>query len=237
MFQIADYTDIGGRAENEDTVRYVLTPDQHLCLTVADGLGGHGGGRQASLAAADTICMGWNGWVDMAHIKDLFLAANQRVLSEQSRQCAMKTTAITLMLAGSHAVWAHVGDSRLYHFHNGGLVFQTCDHSVAQLGVMLGEITVDQIRFHEDRNRVLRALGQDQELKVEACEETLKVGRHAFLLCTDGFWEYVLEDEMEAALKNATDPNDWLARMRAFLTGRIPQENDNNTAAAVWVEV
>ena len=104
-----------------------------------------------------------------------------------------------------------MGDSRLYHFVDGKLAFQTRDHSVAQIGVMLGEITLDEIRFHEDRSRVLRALGQDEELNVETREEPLGPGRHAFLLCSD-------------------------ARMRAYLQGRIPPGNDNNTAAAVWVD-
>lgn len=162
--------------------------------------------------------------------------ANRAVLALQTRQCAMKTTLVLLTLEPGRAAWAHVGDSRLYHFVDGKLAFQTRDHSVAQIGVMLGEITLDEIRFHEDRSRVLRALGQDEELNVETREEPLGPGRHAFLLCSDGFWEYVLEAEMEAALAEASDPEDWIARMRAYLQGRIPPGNDNNTAAAVWVD-
>ena len=55
------------------------------------------------------------------------------------------------------------------------------------------------------------------------------------LLCSDGFWEYVLEEEMEEELRLAKDPEDWLCRMREHLRGRIPQNNDNNTAAVVWL--
>ena len=147
----------------------------------------------------------------------------------------MKSTAVALMIANGRAAWAHVGDSRLYHFMNGSLVFQTRDHSASQIAVMLGDITVDQIRFHEDRNRVLRALGQDGSLNVEASEELLPPGDHAYLLCSDGFWEYVLEKEMEDDLRLASDPEDWLHRMRERLQARVPHDNDNNTAAAVWL--
>lgn len=101
---------------------------------------------------------------------------------------------------------------------------------------MLGEITPDQIRFHEDRSRVLRALGQDGELKVDIREERLSPGRHAFLLCSDGFWEYVLEQEMVDDLAAAASPEEWLDKMRARLIARAPEDNDNNTAAAVWAE-
>ena len=82
---------------------------------------------------------------------------------------------------------------------------------------------------------MLRALGQDGTLKVDAAEEFLSPGSHAYLLCSDGFWEYVLESEMEEELHLASDPEDWLRRMRERLMTRIPHDNDNNTAAAVWL--
>lgn len=236
MIQTAVYTNIGGRAQNEDTVRQAAPLPDRLCMVVADGLGGHGGGEIASAAAADTICGGWNGQVDTDVLLDLVQAAHRNVLSLQTRQCAMKSTVVALAVENGKAAWAHAGDSRLYHFLNGAWVFQTRDHSASQIAVTLGEITVDQIRFHEDRNRVFRALGQDGDLKVDTREEPLTPGRHAFLLCTDGFWEYVLESEMEEDLRAASDPEDWLARMRSRLTARVPSNNDNNTAAAVWLE-
>ena len=236
MIQIASYSDIGGRARNEDTVRYVQQGDDRLCLVVADGLGGHGGGEQASGAAADVICGGWRGEVDREVLTGLILAAHRQVQSIQTPQCAMKTTVAALTLEPGRAVWAHAGDSRLYRFLDGALVFQTRDHSAAQIGVMLGQITPDQIRFHPDRNRVLRALGQDTELTVESAECPLPSGRHAFLLCSDGFWEYVQEDEMAADLAAAESPEEWLVKMRERLSQRVPENNDNNTAAAVWVD-
>ena len=237
MIQIASYSDIGGRACNEDTVRYARQDDERLCLVLADGLGGHGGGEQASGTAADVICKRWHGEVDREALTDLLLEANRQVLAIQTSRCAMKTTVAALTLEPGRAVWAHAGDSRLYRFQDGALVFQTRDHSAAQIGVMLGQITPDQIRFHPDRNRVLRALGQDSELTVESAECPLPSGRHAFLLCSDGFWEYVEEDEMTADLNAAESPEQWLEKMRERLIARVPENNDNNTAAAVWLTV
>ena len=237
MLQTASYTDTGGRAENEDSTRQVRSGEDRLCLVVADGLGGHGGGARASAAAADAICREWRGEADPEALKSLVQIGHQAVTALQTPQCAMKSTVVALELAGNRAAWAHAGDSRLYHFTGGRLVFQTRDHSASQIAVFMGEITVDQIRFHEDRNRVLRALGQSGALTVEAGSETLCPGRHAFLLCTDGFWEYVLENEMAADLSVAADPPDWLARMRSRLAVRVPADNDNNTAAAAWVDV
>ena len=235
MLYTASYTHIGGREENEDTVRISRAGENRLCLLVADGLGGHGGGRLASFAAAEAVLAGWKGEADAQKLKDLVQEAHRRVQSMQTRQCAMKSTIAVLTLAGNRAAWAHAGDSRIYRFHRGKLEFQTKDHSASQIAVLMGDITQDQIRFHQDRNHIIRALGQDGELKVDADELLLDDGFYAFLLCSDGFWEYVLESEMEADLRAASDPEDWLGRMRARLQTRIPEDNDNNTAAAVWI--
>ena len=238
MLQTASYTDIGGRPCNEDAVRQAAREPDSLCLVGADGLGGHGGGSLASAAAADAICGGWDGSASPEGLKALVQTAHLAVRAIQTPACAMKSTVVALELSGNRAAWAHVGDSRLYCFCNGNLSFQTRDHSASQIAVLMGDITVDQIRFHEDRSRVLRALGQpDDPLTVEAAELELPPGRHAFLLCSDGFWEYVLEPEMAADLTCAADPADWLARMRARLSRRVPADNDNNTAAAVWITV
>ena len=235
MIATASYTDTGGRPHNEDTVRLAWQKGG-LCLVVADGLGGHGGGGLASAAAAEVICGGWDGQVSEEALARLIQQAHQRVLSLQTRACAMKTTVTALEADGRQAAWAHAGDSRIYHFVNGTLVFQSRDHSASQIAVMLGTITPDQIRFHVDRSRVYRALGQDGELKVESHGEALAPGHHAFLLCSDGFWEYVYEEEMSEDLAAAASPEDWLARMRARLAARVSDNNDNNTAAAVWLD-
>lgn len=237
MLSIATYSDQGGRPENEDTVRFLRQGEDRLCLVVADGLGGHGGGKTASATAAETICAAWDHQADPAGLTELVSRAHLAVQAQQTSACAMKSTVVLLTLAGTRASWAHVGDSRLYHFFQGKLDFQTRDHSASQVAVLLGDITPDQIRFHEDRCRVLRALGQEGGVNAETAGLTLAPGRHAFLLCTDGFWEYVLEAEMEEDLEKASSPEDWLAQMRERLDRRAPSDNDNNTAAAVLVDI
>lgn len=235
MILTASYSNIGGRPNNEDSVRIVQKGDDQVCLVVADGLGGHGGGAQASAAAADTICSLWKQRSPGQDMEAMVQRAHRAVLQLQSTACSMKTTLVALFLSPDLAEWAHVGDSRLYYFHNSELAFQTRDHSASQIAVALGDITVDQIRFHTDRNRVLRALGQENDLLVETRDQPLLPGHHAFLLCSDGFWEYVLEEEMVEDLKAAIDPQDWIAKMQTRLKNRVPKDNDNNSAAAVWV--
>ena len=233
--EYAVLTNAGGRGINEDTV-LAITSSLGLLVTVADGLGGHGGGSTASRAAAAAVsdCFGRGLCRTGEGIVSAVYMANQAVLDGQTEACAMKTTLVSLFVEGDQAVWAHVGDSRLYHFRDGRLVERTLDHSVPQLAVLMGMITEDQIRFHEDRNRVLRALGSDSFEPDISEPVSLADGFHAFLLCTDGFWEYVLEQEMEETLADSPDPRQWILKMEALLQERAPGDQDNYTAACVF---
>ena len=213
------------------------TKNNQLLAVLADGLGGHGGGQIASSIAVETVCAGWNGSSTPAALTELITQAHRSILSRQAPDLPMKSTIVVLSLSADHADWAYAGDSRLYQFFNGNLVRQTRDHSASQIAVLLGQITPDQIRFHEDRSRIFRALGQEGGLNVDTGSTPLSPGNHAFLLCSDGFWEYVYESEMTRTLQSAVSAEDWIGQMRRILSQRIPSDNDNNTAAAIWLQI
>ena len=237
LIETASYTDQGGRPRNEDTAAVRVLNGTCACAVVADGLGGHGGGDAASREAVRVIMDGWTGSADSGALSARLIRAHERILAMQTAVCRMKSTAAALELAGNRMAWAYAGDTRIYHFADGALVWQTKDHSASRIAVSLGQITPDQIRFHEDRARLYRALGMEGELTVDGGETKLERGRHVFLLCSDGFWEYVYESEMERALAAAAGPEQWLDAMRSLLNGRVPADNDNNTAAALWLTV
>lgn len=229
-------TDRGGRTVNDDTV-CVRQEGDCAWAFVGDGLGGYAGGQQASKAAADAVLAASHrgSLLTDAQLTGAAQQANQAVLAVQrERQGKMKTTLVFLAIEDGRARWMHVGDSRLYHFRGGHLQEQTMDHSVSQMAVLMGEITPQEIRFHEDRNRVLRALGGDNAKPELSHTIMLTGGEDVFLLCTDGFWEYVYENEMEDTLRVSQTPQEWLERMKRLLQDRVPEDNDNFTAAAVF---
>lgn len=238
MVDISGYSSPGGREYNEDTV-VVWEDEVRQCLIVADGLGGHGGGQTASFVASELLLKAFQETeaVDTVWLGEAYEMANRAVLGQQTPQCQMKTTCVSLFVDKGQALWAHTGDSRLYHFVNGRLTRLTTDHSVSQMAVFSGEITWDQIRFHEDRNRVLRALGTEGPVKPDFDMAALDDGNfHAFLLCSDGFWEYVLEGEMEIDLTKAESADEWIELMVRRLEQRVDGKNDNYTAAAMFYE-
>ena len=236
--EIATITGQGGREYNEDTVR-VEQQEDSVCVVVADGLGSCGGGEIASRCAADIFIQQYlnDQLHDIQDVQEAFHLADKAVKKQQSLQCEMKTTLALLLLEDGRALRAHVGDTRIYRFRNAELFEQTLDHSVSQMAVLLNEISQSQIRFHDDRNKVLRALGSDSaqpEVSGPVQLEEEK-GFHAFLLCTDGFWEYVYEPEMAAILKQAHTPDEWLQGMLLLHEKRAPKDNDNFSAVAVFV--
>ncbi len=232
------YSGQGGRPYNEDS--YILLPqEEHFCAVVADGLGGHGGGEQASRIAVSrlSLCGDAGRLPDKGEIMECFRAANDEILRCRKNENHMKTTAVYLCIHKNDAVWAHIGDSRLYHFHNEELRDYTLDHSVSQMAVVLGEIKREEIPGHCDRSRLLKVLG-DEELRPEIHEPVrLEPGRHAFLLCTDGFWETVSEEEMRLDLYRSSSPQEWIRSLSYRLLKRIGEKYDNHTAVGIYVEV
>lgn len=109
MISYACYTDRGGRPCNEDTVEICRQDSQRLCAVLADGLGGHGGGKAASSAAVQTILQGWQGKTSLGELRQLAKQANRQVLSLQTKSCRMKTTVVVLIVEGARWQWAYAG--------------------------------------------------------------------------------------------------------------------------------
>jgi serine/threonine protein phosphatase PrpC len=148
----------------------------------------------------------------------------------------MYTTAVVLMATDGFACWGHAGDSRLYYFHRGRIVRRTLDHSVPQTLVSAGQLQYREIRLHADRNRLLRTLGSRQELKPAVDQQDGVEPGDAFLMASDGFWEYVLETEMEVELARAASADAWIAGMGRRLASRAPFDRDNSSAIVILVE-
>ena len=98
-----------------------------------------------------------------------------------------------------------------------------------------GEISPDRIRTHRERNVLLRTMGQTELFRpqVHQEEQPLMEG-NVFLLCTDGFWGYIEEAEMEMDYINAKTPGKWLRKMEKRLLGKVKRDFDNYTAMAIY---
>ncbi len=229
----------GSRPENEDSVG-AIRQGEGVCAALADGLGGHGCGEVASKIAVDTAKE--EALTIDEHVLDrIFGKAQDNIIKRQQedrRLGDMKTTLVVLQVGEHEVQWGHIGDSRLYCFKNGRLADRTLDHSVPQMLVSIGEIKEKQIRCHPDRNRLLRVLGvETEELRYQLSDRLPREPGTAFLLCSDGFWELILEKKMESTLRKADTPADWLEAMKKIVekNGRH-KDMDNYSAIGVWID-
>jgi len=240
VFETATLSAPGGRVDNEDALGYRMAKSSG-CWALADGLGGHRGGEVASRLAVDAVISSFeeNPSITEEALNTHLIRASRTVLDRQIAEpelTHMRTTLVTLIASPEAAMWAHAGDSRLYWFRDGKIREQTKDDSVPQRLVDAGEITADQIRFHEDRSRLLNSLGtREQVVAAHRQMPGPPAPGDAFLLASDGFWEGVTESEMEQDFGAAKSSEAWIGKMEARVKQRAGADHDNYSAIAVRV--
>ncbi|MBL8173810.1 MAG: serine/threonine-protein phosphatase [Bryobacterales bacterium] len=229
----------GGREVNQDAAEHCAAGDL-ACWVLADGLGGHGSGEEASRLAAAAVMEAFRAQAECSPSALLAYIgfARNAVLKRQEENAifsGMRTTLVILVSDMRQALWAHVGDTRLYLFRDGQLARQTLDHSVPQAMVDARQLDAVGIRHHEDRNRLLRSIGGREEVRatIEETPHPLRPG-DAFLLCSDGFWEYVTETAMEVDLAKSAAPAEWLRYMELRIRADAPADQDNYSAVAIF---
>ena len=151
----------------------------------------------------------------------------------------MRATATVLAIDSVHnfAVWGHVGDTRLYCFREGAIVAQTKDHSVVQKMVDAGYLAQAAIRKSTERSKLFAALGHNEAFQAAIGSSPFPIrAGDAFLLCTDGFWEYVDESTMLSSLSHESTAAGWLREMVDDVVRRGGREQDNFSALAVFCQ-
>ena len=181
-----------------------------------------------------------HGTVTEAYLRNCFEQSQHILLQEQKKQrrmMEMKTTLTVLLADNNRIQWGHIGDSRIYYFQDKKMKGRTSDHSVPQMLVLAGKLKEKQIRGHADRNRLLRVMGVEwDEPQYEIAKPLQRMGGEAFLLCTDGFWEWIREKTMQHLLKKAGSPAEWLEMMeKAVVKQGSGKGMDNYTAVAVFL--
>ena len=216
-------TDVGRvRTNNEDCFR-IITPLNLFVL--ADGMGGEAHGEIASALAVETVvkhCLdeeanpaakvlgqvqpGWS-----ARTKRLSTAlylANKTICKsaeEHPEQRGMGATLTAAWIDRSKLSIAHVGDSRAYLLRAGSLLQLTRDHSLVAEQVRQGVITAAEAEESDMQSVLLRALGAQPEIEVDAEEHGL-FPRDVLMLCSDGLTRVVTEPEIAGMLQAETDP-------------------------------
>jgi serine/threonine protein phosphatase PrpC len=144
-----------------------------------------------------------------------------------------QSTAAVAVVEGGDLTWANVGDSRIYRFNGHRLAGASLDDSAGYAAFRRGEVDHEGIRLYDGRSRLTAALGDDPSPEPHTGQAALAEG-DAVLVCSDGFWQYVWDLEMEIDLAKADTAADWLELMLLRLVQRSRLDGDNLTAAA-WM--
>jgi len=203
------------RHHNEDTALVITAAHNDEgalpafgVFVLADGMGGHQAGEVASSLAArvaahhilhyfylPTLISNERG-TDQPALKDVLVDAVRTANSAVGDQVPGGGTTLTCALVlGSRIYVAHVGDSRAYVVTEGGFDQITHDHSLVDRLVELGQLTPDEAAIHPQKNVLYRAVGQSGVLEVDTYVRTVPPGGY-LLLCSDGLWSLVSEQEM-----------------------------------------
>lgn len=190
----AGTTDTGlVRSVNQDS--YYMDPEGRF-FVVADGMGGHAGGQEASRLATEAMYGHFERfWTseDSSHdlLEQAFLKANQAIVQDQQlhpERGDMGTTAVALLFRSGEVWCAHVGDSRLYRMRGANLQQLTEDHTWIARAVQSGALTHDQARVHPMRHVLAQCLGRTEGTEI-AINQVDERGSDRFMLCSDGLTE------------------------------------------------
>jgi serine/threonine protein phosphatase PrpC len=253
--RVAAHSDVGRvRRKNEDAFvaadltrgHYSASPrwtgllevgDRGALVAVSDGMGGAKDGDLASALVISSLAQGLSSQVDgrnsLAEITDAVLEAHHAVWAEAcARGIEMGATLTALYVRGASAYVAEVGDSRAYIIRGGRITQLTKDQSYVQMLVDTGAVDADRAHMLPFRNIILQAMGLQPKLAVALGKLELR-SRDCLLLCSDGLWNELSDDEVRDVVLASTDllvATDRLIELANARGGR-----DNTTVVLVGV--
>lgn len=207
-FTIFQHSLQGPRPYNQDRLAYSYSKDAML-LVVADGMGGHRHGEVAAQLAVTTMTEAFQRLAVptltspakflIDHIQQIHDMIDQLTQARDLLE-SPRTTIVAAIVQRGMLYCAHVGDSRLYHFRNNHLLYRTEDHSVVQSLYNKGIIDKDDMSTHPYRHKVYSCLGGDVPPKIDLSDRQELLEGDTVLLCTDGVWGAVADDQIKQIL-------------------------------------
>ena len=188
-------------------------------FAVADGMGGHLDGERAAGIAVQTLASEMLDKIYVPLLRNFNAGDSPTVLealvsaSEKANQAVIRgvpgggTTLSAVAIIGNLAYLVHVGDSRAYLIHDNKIEQLTTDHTLVQRLIEMNELTPEEAENYPQKNVLYRAIGQNEELKMERLVRALPPSG-LVLICTDGLWDMIEDDTIKQVALQAASPQD-----------------------------
>ncbi len=212
QFSVYQESQIGGRKVNQDRMGYSFTRDA-LLLVLADGMGGHIRGEVAATIAMQTISSLFQQHATPyvrkpeRFLEESLLVAHReihRYRAVHNLPDTPRTTVVACLIQHNIAIWAHCGDSRLYWMREGQILARTRDHSHIETLIARGTVDASERSTHPDRNKLYNCLGATSLPQVEVSNQVSLQPGDVMMLCSDGLWTMIADEEMAQSLHTQT---------------------------------
>lgn len=242
-FTIYIKTDQGGREENQDCYGSKQLASG-LLIVVCDGMGGSAGGKLAAEMTCQHVLSQFSksDSPDPDAIRQSIESANKAVFTKSRSNPELQnmgTTIAVLFLEKQSASFFHVGDTRIYQIRNGKVENRTADHSRVGEMVRRGILSDEQARLSTESNIISKALGIGPDVEIEMTTGIIHEKSDRFVVCTDGIWGTMPEEELSGKLSAASTPEELVTDI---ITGINQKQqaagggHDNMTLAFVLVK-
>ncbi|MBR5152933.1 MAG: protein phosphatase 2C domain-containing protein [Clostridia bacterium] len=236
-----DFASVTGNGENEERRDCLQIAEESHCtlLAVADGKTLPDTATQVLTTMVEDFKQ--TTAVTTTTLPAIFEDAQQKLTAFQTETMLKGGCVAAVMLTnGELALWAHIGDCRIYHLQDNLLYDITPDHSSAYTRYEAGEIRYPKIRTDRNRHNLYRMMGLEQECTPKFSQTTMVKKNDSFLICTDGFWENIHERQIEKTLRRSKNAADWLSRMEKIVkknreTGKYTRTLDDYSAIAIQI--
>lgn len=232
------------RTNNEDAfIAQTIWDDENVLAVVIDGVGGYDGGEIAAAIAKNTIVEYLENFPNGERanlLKQAVIEANNNILKSRSESGEYKNmscvlTAILVEAKRGVIHMAHIGDTRLYQYHQGKIMKLSHDHSLIGYREEVGELTEEEAMHHPQRNVIGRDVGSKyMEMNTDLVEmETFKLKSDSILLlCSDGLSDMITSTMMTEILSK----NISLEDKTKELIGKANFEGGNDNITVVLVQ-
>lgn len=219
----ASATDMGMVRKNNEDFHAALSVGEDAVFVIADGMGGHAAGELASRTAVEYVLSTLPRELEKAVTKKdleellhlVIEKANVKVYLESldnKEYKGMGTTLTIAVLRDWRLYLSHIGDCRVYLLHGSSLDRLTVDHTLVQELIDSGSITEEEALTHPKRHLLLKSLGVNEYMSPDTYSFDISQG-DLILMCSDGLYGYVKEEEIRSILRRHKDLNACAAQL------------------------